>query len=301
MTHAKTKLQKLEFYITNVCNLGCASCNRFNNLHFKGHSAWKDYAHTVSLWAEKLEIDHLVIMGGEPLLNPDINNWVVGLSKAFDKPVQIMSNGSRINKVPGLYEALVEADNSFVGISLHYPELKDTIYQAVRDFFPSRYPVVEKDGEENTVLGGIKSFQDNNNIHVEVWAGSDFSENSLMVKANGRYTLYNNNPKDAFRDCSFQKFKNYHWINGKIYRCGPVGLFPQLDDQFDLDLDVQDKALLRAYQPLCADDSPERHKKFFENIDSMIPQCKFCVAAPKTIHLSPDNDLKNVQKLIAKT
>ena len=41
MTH---RLNYAEFYITNVCNLNCTECNRFNNYHFSGHQRWDDYS-----------------------------------------------------------------------------------------------------------------------------------------------------------------------------------------------------------------------------------------------------------------
>jgi molybdenum cofactor biosynthesis enzyme MoaA len=40
----KHKINLLEVYITNVCNLSCRGCNRFNNYNFKGHQLWADHA-----------------------------------------------------------------------------------------------------------------------------------------------------------------------------------------------------------------------------------------------------------------
>jgi hypothetical protein len=65
-------------------------------------------------------------------------------------------------------------------------------------------------------------------------------------------------------------------IKGKIYKCGPVGIFPDFDDQFDLDLSAEDKKLVREYQPLSVDEFAQRGKEFFATIDEPIPQCKFC-------------------------
>ena len=36
------RLDYCEFYITNVCNLSCNGCNRFNNYKFRGFQRWED-------------------------------------------------------------------------------------------------------------------------------------------------------------------------------------------------------------------------------------------------------------------
>lgn len=39
------RLDYMEFYITNVCNLTCTGCNRFNNYKFKGFQRWTEDKH----------------------------------------------------------------------------------------------------------------------------------------------------------------------------------------------------------------------------------------------------------------
>ena len=77
---SKIKLDKVEFYITNVCNLTCDECNRFNNFSFKGWQRWQDYEAIYADWNSKLDIQQLVILGGEPLLNPSICEWITGIN-----------------------------------------------------------------------------------------------------------------------------------------------------------------------------------------------------------------------------
>jgi organic radical activating enzyme len=270
-------IPKLEFYITNVCNLSCEGCNRFNDIHFKGHQLWKDYDDIIRRWAEKIKIEHIVIMGGEPFLNPSISDWISGLSKYFNTNVQVMSNGTYITRVPGLYD-LLRTTKSWIGISIHEESLRETIYQNIRNFFPANV-------QENTVdpiAGGERSFYDGK-VRIETWNYTHFTKNALKSTEEGRYTLHDNPPEAAFQICAFQQHKNYHFIRGKIYRCGPVALFPELDNQFDLDLSLEDKALIRAYRPLSIDEYDSRAEDFFAHIDDMIPQCKFC-SADDTYH-----------------
>ena len=51
----KFQLDYVEFYITNVCNLTCQGCNRFNSFKFKGWQKWEDYADTYKQWSEQIE------------------------------------------------------------------------------------------------------------------------------------------------------------------------------------------------------------------------------------------------------
>ena len=73
---SKVVIKKAEFYITNVCNLTCSNCNRFNNYNFRGWQRWSDYANEYSIWANKVRLQRITILGGEPLLNPTILDWI---------------------------------------------------------------------------------------------------------------------------------------------------------------------------------------------------------------------------------
>lgn len=211
-------------------------------------------------------------MGGEPLLNPTIKDWALGLKQAWGRDPQIMSNGTRINQVRGLYDAMLES-RAWIGVSIHEDQDRESIYQEIRRFLKS--PVQEL---TKTTGGGERTFLDANFIKVETWNYTHFKPNALRISSDGRYTLHQNKPEQAFQICAFQHHKNYHFIKGCIYRCGPVALFPELDDQFDLDLSAEDKALIRAYRPLAIDEYDQRADEFFQHIDDMIPQCRFCSA-----------------------
>jgi organic radical activating enzyme len=52
-------------------------------MHFRGWQRFSDYADIIAEWSKKITVDHTVIMGGEPLLNPTIVEWVNGLNRIF--------------------------------------------------------------------------------------------------------------------------------------------------------------------------------------------------------------------------
>lgn len=267
-------LDRLEFYITNVCNLTCSECNRYNNYHFRGWSAWEDHADNLAQWARRIKIRHPVILGGEPLLNRDIVKWVRGLRRLwpYSEGIQIQSNGTRIDLVPGLYEALTAKKRNWIGVSIHDVNDQQEIFDKIRNFL--KPPIIET--ADHDPAGSDFQFRDVNDLAVHVWISNKFVNSNVIQTGNGRFTLYNSDPVKAHDNCNFRKFKNYHWINGSIYKCGPVGLMPQFDDQYNFDISLDDKKLLREYRGLDVDEFDHRGQNFFDEIDRVIPQCKFC-------------------------
>ncbi len=66
-------------------------------------------------------------------------------------------------------------------------------------------------------------------------------------------------------------------IRGKIYKCGPVALMSEFDDQYQFDISEEDRAIIHAPgRGLGIDEFDTRGAEFLANIDNVISQCKFC-------------------------
>jgi organic radical activating enzyme len=267
-------IDRLEFYITNVCNLTCSGCNRYNNYKFSGWWSWDEAEPVLTRWAEKIEIGHPVILGGEPLLNRDIVKWIKGIRRLWPRRsgVQVQSNGTRLDLIPGLYEAM--NTSNWIGISLHAPEHKEALFARIRNFLKG--PVVET--EDPTDLTGSRyQFVDINKKKVHVWVNDTFVQSNIVELPNGRFGLYNSNPDLAHENCTYRRFKNYHMIRGQIYKCGPVALMAEFDEQYQFDIGDADRAVVHAAgRGLGIDEFDTRGAEFLANIDNVIPQCKFC-------------------------
>lgn len=275
MSKKRILIDRLEFYITNVCNLTCSNCNRYNNYHFKGWTSWDEYEENLRQWATKIDIRHPVILGGEPLMNRDIVKWINNIRKLWPSHsgVQVQSNGTRIDRVRGLYEALDPWEGNWIGVSIHDPNDREEIFSRIRNFLK---PPIRETADKSHPIGSDFQFIDSTNVQVHAWISHQFVNSNIIEQPNGRFTLYRSDPNKAHENCTFRRFKNYHWINGRIYKCGPVGLMPQFDDQHDLDISPEDKILLREYKGLGIEEFDEIGLKFFTTIDDVIPQCKFC-------------------------
>lgn len=282
-------INKLEFYITNICNLTCEQCNRYNNYDFRGWQRWSDFEADYNEWGRRITVDGIVILGGEPLLNPTINDWVRGLNKAFNQSVQILSNGTRLNAVPGLYSALNSfnpgqyfTERNWIGITAHHANDVDQHIDAIHQFLQGPVQDISKEDQ----YGAKFAFRDANQLVARVWLTDSFVTSNLRnaptkmvdrrIVPTTKLSLYNNDPELAHADCGFAKWKNYHMIRGQLYKCGPVALMPEFDQQFSLVLSDSDRELLNSYRPLSPWDSKQAHQEFFATLDNPIAQCKFC-------------------------
>jgi len=277
-------IDKLEFYVTNVCNLTCSGCNRYNNYKFAGHWTWADAEPVLEKWAEKIDIQHPVILGGEPLLNPDIVAWINGIRRLWPRysGVQVQSNGTRLDLVKGLYEALDPWEGNWIGISLHADEHREPLFARIRNFL--QHPITETQDPADPI-GSRYQFIDINKRKVHVWVNDTFVQSNIIEQPNGRFGLYNSNPDLAHENCTYRRFKNYHMIRGKIYKCGPVALMAEFDNQYQFDISAEDRAIIHAPgRGLGIDEWDSRGADFLANIDCVIPQCKFC---PETYDYKP--------------
>jgi len=274
MIPERIKIPKVEFYITNVCNLTCEDCNRFNNHDFKGWQAWSDYESIYEQWAEYVDIEQIVILGGEPLLNPTIMDWIYGLNRIWKRNIQTLTNGTRINQVRGLYELLKETDN-WIGISLHDQNYLPTLEQDIEKFMSGRVVKTDKSHPLNKGRADFV-YWDRNKVSIPLWTQDEFMSSAIRLLPGGKFGLYSSDPVAAHDICPIAKNKSYHFIRGKLYKCGPVALFPEFDQQHEFDISAEDRELLNSYKPLSIDEFETRGQDFLQTIDNPIPQCKFC-------------------------
>jgi hypothetical protein len=269
---------KVEFYITNVCNLTCEDCNRFNNHEFKGWQKWSDYRDTYAEWSKKVKLKAITIMGGEPFLNPTLPDWVQGLNQLFGIEVQILTNGTRFQFQQNLYPTLLYRSRSnyacnHIGVSLHIPSEFEALDADIRAFLKGPI-IVKPNGDE--LWQSDCYYCDANGVVVNVYLQNKFGSSAIQLNQAGQHTLYNSDPVVAHSVCSFAQSKCYHFIRGQLYKCGPVALLPEFDTQHPFLLTDSDKELLNSYKPLTTDNFDRYHEEFFDNIDNPIPQCKFC-------------------------
>jgi len=135
MTSNKHKIDYAEFYITNVCNYACTNCRSFNNLNLKGFQKWADCKDEYKKFAQRLDIEDIQILGGEPFLNPDIYYWIEGILSLWPNArVKVTTNGSR-RQDDKLYNLLIKHNGRLqLDVSCHDENYFDKLHNNIKEF-----------------------------------------------------------------------------------------------------------------------------------------------------------------------
>jgi hypothetical protein len=265
------RLDYAEFYITNVCNLSCSGCNRFNNYKFKGFDRWADYEAEYTRWSKELQFGSIGILGGEPLLNVDFMSWLQGIRRLWPNThTKVVTNGYYLNQVKGLYNYVESNRQTELWIGIHNKMHKEKILKNIENFLVG--PLTYEFNKDN-IYQQYMWITDSNGVRLKVEYNWWFHQGAIVATETGK-TLHNSDITKAHNICHSKTC--HHLMNGKLYKCGAVALFPEFDKQHILELSDEDRALMNSYRPLSVTDSEETKVNFINNLKNSIPQCKFC-------------------------
>lgn len=141
------RLPYAEFYITNVCNFNCENCKWFNNFAFSGVQKWKDYAAIYQQWSEIMDLDRFVILGGEPLTNPDYHEWLQGILELWpDATGTFLTNGHLLDsKDTELYDIFCSTNGRvMLDIGLHHYERLDSVMAVLQQWLQGELSITRE-------------------------------------------------------------------------------------------------------------------------------------------------------------
>ena len=111
----KKVLPFLETMITYSCNLSCTGCTNYSDYTMKGYVSWEQGKTWLSNWLDRVDIPDFGIIGGEPLLCPDVNKWIVGCRELMpDTQIRFTTNASLLTKKLSVFENLLDIGNSVI-------------------------------------------------------------------------------------------------------------------------------------------------------------------------------------------
>lgn len=235
-------LPHVEILITHHCNLNCAYCAHCAPLapiYFESVDIFeKDIIQLYKITQGKIK--EIMLLGGEPLLNKNIEVFIKLTRKYFKKSeIIIVTNGLMLNDMPDSFWKTCNENNA-------------SIYQSLYPLY-ERYPNLKK-----SYLKAIKY-----NVKMSAWTKYTFTSLNLNKNA------FNEKTK-AYGECPY-KINCTILTNGILYPCGVISSVHLFFNKYfkDFAIPVDEKDYLDIYKIKSLDEI----FKFFE-----IPKetCKYC-------------------------
>ena len=258
----KPVLPFLETMITQVCNLSCEGCTNYSDLTHSGYVPWSQGHTWISAWLEHVDILDFGIMGGEPMINPEWQDWVAGVRKLMPhSQIRFTTNGTLLTKHPDILEFLRDVGNVVFKITVHTDD--DAVESFINDLF-QRYawnPVVEH---------GINRWSMDQGIRLQINRPDTF-----LRTFQGTYNTmrpWHSAPEQAFEICCQKTCPLLY--QGNIYKCSTAGLLRDVLERHDQPNWQEWESYLP--QPLSVDSPHSDIVNFVENFGKPHSICGQC-------------------------
>lgn len=262
--------------ITQVCNLSCQGCTNFSDLKHSGYVTWSQGRTWLENWLTRIHIPDFGIMGGEPLINPEWQQWVLGVRNLLPQAqIRFTTNGLLLSRYPDIVDFLQDIGNVVFKISVHVnnAELEDQIKQ-----------IQQKYAWQTVTEFGISRWKTDNNLRFQINRPQWFYKTFLGDYNNMQ--PHNSVPAQAFEICVQQTCPLLH--QGRIYKCSTSALTSEIVDRFS----TVDRTAWAPYQDPGIDSNCNDHQltEFIDNFGQPHAMCGQCPskqhAHSKLHHLS---------------
>jgi uncharacterized Fe-S cluster-containing radical SAM superfamily protein len=259
---SKPILPFVETMITQVCNLSCTGCTNYSDLQHEGYVPWSQGRTWLEAWLERIDIPDFGIMGGEPLINPEVNMWIQGVRDLLPtSQIRFTTNGILLHKNLNIVDLLSDIGNCVFKITVHE---KDTdVEDAIKIIF-GKY-------KWNTVTEyGINRYITDNGFRFQINRPKTF-----LKTYQGNYsnmTPHNNAPQDAFDICCQPTCPLLY--KGRIYKCSTSGLLKETLEKFNNpNWEVWKSYITEGIDANC---STEELQTFINNFGQANELCSMC-------------------------
>ena len=291
-------LKFLSYYITNVCPKTCDNCSTFNNLRFKNHLKWEDNKDAAAKWYELLDVEEFSIMGGEPLLHPQIEEWALGLKSIWHehtdfRVVSGVSKQTLLDKKE-LVKKFIKA-GIILELSVHDPNEKDELISVVENVILKEYFdelkitrqawTIKNDWPQEQLF-----FYYGDRLLVIMNYSWIFAKGAIKEIKDSTIWMHDSDKNVAHENCAWRDC--HYLVEGRLYKCLVTGVGSLLKEQFTLD--VQSKNLLDQSTSVSPFDPPDIVNNFLTTIGNVVDQCSLCPEDHTTnlIHIYPASPTK---------
>lgn len=208
----KPILPFVETMITQVCNLSCTGCTNYSDLKHTGYVRWEQGKDWLQNWLTRVDIPDFGIMGGEPLINPECKDWLIGVRALLpDSQIRFTTNGLLLDKHWDLVDLMHDLGNISFKITVHV--MNEGLQHSIDKIFKRyNWKAVNEYGINRWITENGFRFHVKSPVHfIKTYQGS--YDNMLP---------WESDPAQAFENCCQQTCPLLH--QSKIYKCSTAGL-----------------------------------------------------------------------------
>jgi len=218
----KKSVPLIEYHLTNHCNLNCKGCAHFAPIAEPWFADIKSFESDIKQLLTKVDIEHLILFGGEPLLHHSISNFIILARELLPKAkISILTNGILLLKTLGKIKDILKNNNVIVNVTCYPVNVKyDFIFKLLKQF-KIQYYVYNDDLEP--------------------------------IKTLRKHILSHNKRKNDW-DCLMIRSNSIQLKNGKIYICPLQAYIDIFNKQFNESFVVDDDCVLDIYDNKVTDD-----------------------------------------------
>ncbi|MDX1925286.1 MAG: radical SAM protein [Pirellulaceae bacterium] len=246
-------LPALEYHLAHGCNLSCQQCSHYSNLHVAGRMPTvADADAEYSTWSRRLRPTRFAMLGGEPLLNPEIIEHIKLARRHWpNSELMLVTNGFYLGRHPELPQTLINSDVR-LEISQH--------------------------GTHSSYLAAFQQV----NQHVGRWR-REYPELCIKIRkshqgwmrqyniVNGKPMPFNSDPEAAYGICMQRTCTQL--VNHQLAKCPALAYWPKLEAKAGLE-SIPEWQRFRDYQTCPASASDDEVRAFLDS--GAIPQCSIC-------------------------
>jgi len=251
----------LEYHVAYGCNLSCQQCSHYSNFHLAGKlptiaDAESEYSH----WSHRLKPSRFALLGGEPLLNPEILDHIRLARQLWsESELMLVTNGFFLHRFPELPQILVDS-KCRLEVSQHgthedyvarFQEVKSLVWS-----WREKYPELRI-----RIRQSHKGWMRQYNI------------------VDGKPMPFDSEPEAAYRVCMQRSCTQL--VNGNLAKCPAVAYWPQLETKARLE-SIPEWDLFRTYEACPPTATDDELRSFLET--KSIPQCALCPSNRAAFH-----------------
>lgn len=211
----KKHIPLIEYHLTNHCNLNCKGCAHFAPIAEPWFANINEYKKDMEELISKVVVDELILFGGEPLLHPNISEFLIESRKMLpNAKISVLTNGLLVLE--------------------RISELKDVFVQNDVWLDITCYPI---DVKYQFMLKLLKAFRVKYRIYNDL----------EPIKTLRKHTLSHERKENKW-DCLMIRSKSVQLKNGKLYICPLQAYIDIFNKFFNEDFAVDDECILDLYK-----------------------------------------------------